>query len=613
MRLSRKLYLGFGLLIVLAIIQGGTAIWSMSSARASATGLAQEYTPQIVLAGRIQHETAMAGYFMRAYFASLDEKDYERGMERLAMLHQDFGDLKQLAARATLAKGLDEYIAALEGDVEEYEALCLRIHELSKGIVLARQNIRASATAFAIAVGKLRESFDADLVKEKGAYEAAGDPVPLKVANQLLWRHIRFGVLGGLEGRGVAAERDIWSAVAGNEQGGLDGVITQLDALQKAAGEQHTATRQEKNRVFTGAIVESVKTVRDMTAAIKEASAQLAAAGVERVAAFDRMLEHSANLMVAGERAIEAETAATSVLIDQAAVVQSVGMAAILLLGALASFAIVRGVTARIRDVSRELAEVGESLGRSLGDGAMTMASTSEALAKATARQSANLTETSDAVRNMSSMTGANAKNAQDTNRETAAVVRQIAEGSSAVKDMDSAMDEINDSAGKIGAIIKTIEEIAFQTNLLALNAAVEAARAGEAGKGFAVVADEVRTLAQRSAQAAGDTSGLIHGTVDRVKRGTEISSHLRDLFSGIEGSAQNVGRLVAEITRATDEQAQGVEQISGTIGEIDKDTKESAKFADEISDASSGMGDQGEKLLHATRELDALVHGRRE
>jgi len=108
-------------------------------------------------------------------------------------------------------------------------------------------------------------------------------------------------------------------------------------------------------------------------------------------------------------------------------------------------------------------------------------------------------------------------------------------------------MGEINDSAEKIGYIIKTIEGIIFQTDLFALNAAVKVARAGGAGKGFAVVADEVRNLAQRSGQAARDTAELIDGTVTRVRNDAEVAIKLDASFKGIDSGAKKSGGLWPE------------------------------------------------------------------
>ncbi|MCU0583737.1 MAG: methyl-accepting chemotaxis protein, partial [Syntrophales bacterium] len=137
--------------------------------------------------------------------------------------------------------------------------------------------------------------------------------------------------------------------------------------------------------------------------------------------------------------------------------------------------------------------------------------------------------------------------------------------------ELTQSMEDISKASDETSKIIKTIDEIAFQTNLLALNAAVEAARAGEAGAGFAVVANEVRNLAMRAAEAAKNTSVLIEGTVKKVREGSELVERTGGAFAEVSRSAAKVADLVAEIAAASSEQAQGIDQINKAVAEMDK------------------------------------------
>ncbi len=238
------------------------------------------------------------------------------------------------------------------------------------------------------------------------------------------------------------------------------------------------------------------------------------------------------------------------------------------------------------------------------------VSNSAQVLANGATAQASSLEETSTALSQMATMTRQNADNANKTHSTTTNNDKLITAGSTSVSNMSEAMAEINDSADKISRIIKTIEDIAFQTNLLALNAAVEAARAGEAGKGFAVVADEVRNLAGRSAQAARDTTELIEGTIERVRRGAGFASELNESFTEIETGSRAVTGLIGQITTATNEQANGVEQVSNAIGMMDKVTQSNAASAEESAAAAEQLEAQASHLNEMVESLMDIIEG---
>jgi methyl-accepting chemotaxis protein len=161
-------------------------------------------------------------------------------------------------------------------------------------------------------------------------------------------------------------------------------------------------------------------------------------------------------------------------------------------------------------------------------------------------------------------------------------------------------MASINESSKKIVDIIGVIDGIAFQTNILALNAAVEAARAGEQGRGFAVVAAEVRNLAQRSAAAAKEIKGLIDDSVGKVQAGSELVGEAGQTMQEIVGSVQRVTDIMGEITAASHEQTQGIEQINQAITQMDQVTQQNAALVEEAAAAAASLQEQAGGLVQS-------------
>jgi len=237
--------------------------------------------------------------------------------------------------------------------------------------------------------------------------------------------------------------------------------------------------------------------------------------------------------------------------------------------------------------------------------------SSSKSLSDGASQQAASLEETSSSLVEIASMTRRSTETAQKVKDASDQTWKAGQAGMNEMQALDTAIGDIKAGSDEVAKILKTIEEIAFQTNLLALNAAVEAARAGEAGAGFAVVAEEVRSLARRSAEAAKETAGKIENSVQRSTRGVQISREVAQRLQAIVDRARQVDEHLAGIASDAREQSQGIEQISSTVAAMDGVTQGNASTAEESASAAVQLNAQADALVLAVDRLRTLVDGK--
>ncbi|MBK7368178.1 MAG: DUF3365 domain-containing protein [Candidatus Eisenbacteria bacterium] len=253
----------------------------------------------------------------------------------------------------------------------------------------------------------------------------------------------------------------------------------------------------------------------------------------------------------------------------------------------------IEAVRAQVAGVLSELSGTVDDVHEAAGG----LASRAATLASGSQEQAASLEETAASLRAMTDTVRSNAEHSQEAKRIASHTRDQAEVGGEAVQAAVVAMSGITEASRRIADISTTIDEIAFQTNLLALNAAVEAARAGDQGRSFMVVANEVRALALRSADASKEIKTVITDTVSRVDEGNKLVGRAGTTLTGIISEVKQVATLVAEIASASSEQADGIEQVSRAVQQMDQVTQETASHTEEVDGTAQSLSGQADQL----------------
>jgi hypothetical protein len=266
-----------------------------------------------------------------------------------------------------------------------------------------------------------------------------------------------------------------------------------------------------------------------------------------------------------------------------------------------------RGLFRPIRQVVRELRESAVQVAAA----SRQISEAGQSLAAGSSRQAAGIQQASVSLEEISAMIRQNAENARTANGLVQDTRRQMEQTNETMGRLGGSIREIARSRDETSKIIKTIDEIAFQTNLLALNAAVESARAGAAGAGFGVVAEEVRNLALRSAEAARSTASWLEDARRRIEEGLRLVGDTEGAFEAVNLGSAKAADLVEEIAAASAEQAQGIEQVNAAVAGIDDVTRRNTSDAEESAAAAERMDARAAHVTQMLDDLLALVGGR--
>ncbi len=628
LKLGSKIGAGFGVLIVIAMILGGMAVLNMSRVGGESNHLAYQYLPEVKVSNQLERGSLLTMYAIRGYALSEDKAYLAQGRKELESLKAVLAKAKDLAAKYPALVKLRQSIEEAEAGMTRYDQLVSDTERADAGMDSAREAMDAGAKEYVEACLALRRDEDKALARDIAA--GAAQPV--------LRRHHRMiSLINEIIDLGNNIRVANFKSQAKRDEKLMRATLGRFAEIDSKLGEleplvQDPAGRQNFQAVHAGADA-------------YDAAMNKFLANWTKLGEVGRLREAAARrVLTVARKTAEAGLAHTQDVADRAASslslstwIMLVGLGVALVLGIIIAWVITRGITRpvlatgsalqaaaagdftfhldqahlkrgdEIGEMLRDVQKMADNLSHTVREATLaaeTVASSSseisqgnQDLSNRTQQQASAIEETASAIEEMTSSVKQNANNSQQANQLVKKTAEMAREGGEVVQKTVQAMQAVTESSKKIADIINVVNEIAFQTNLLALNAAVEAARAGEAGRGFAVVAGEVRNLAGRSASAAKEIQGLITDSVGKVEQGNDLVGESGRLLDEIIENVQNVADTMAEINAASQEQAQGIDEINRAVAQMDEAVQQNAALVEEAASASENTAAAAEEL----------------
>ena len=594
MTLGKRISIGFGVLVFITLLLGTIGVINMRNAAAGAEKLASIYAPEVQVASEVFKEANQIRYEIRAFM--MQDND-----TALANAKKGFVELQKYLAQAQELGKKYNLKALLENESKATKALNEYMTTIGRAEKILERK-RSTATLMTNNANIFMKNAEDYLSNQNAQMK---QEMQAKIdTNKLFERLEKITKINEVIDLGNAARISGQRAQVRRDIAVLETGVKSFEVIYKNINDLKATTTRPAN-------LEQLKAV-ETAAKNYESALRLFITILQETAAESALLVKLAGeVLGAAEAVVDLGIKNTVDIANESN--DSLGMASLIMIVGLVLALILSGVVAFL--IIRSIVKIVTESVKSLSEGTAQVVSASEqissasvSLAEGASSQASSVEEVSATIEQATASNNQNAENSREANLLAQHSNDAAKVGNQRVGDLMIAMEKITESSQKISRIIKTIDEIAFQTNLLALNAAVEAARAGEHGLGFAVVAEEVKNLAERSAGAAKEITGIIEASIDQVKAGTDVANKTKESFTEILNGIKKTSDLIGEIAISAKEQAEGMNQIATAMGSVDQITQQNASASEETAAAAEELNAQALSMLDNVSELAALA-----
>ncbi len=595
MTLGKRISVGFAILVGIMLVLGLIGVMNMRNAAINSAKLSEIYAPEVRVASEVFKAANEARYNVRAFTQRDDEKalaeakkwfvELQKGLAQAGELGKKYNLHALIENQSKASKSTAEYLAS----VERSEKVLVRKKKSDQALV-------DNAPIMMENVGKYVESVKQNQIDELKATTVYKDRIVERIDKIIAANRLSL-LIGDVRTGGQRAQLK-------NDMSVAKTTLDKFPEIFKIVQDLISQTRNPQTIEILKTIVNAAKlyesALKDLIAIMQDTEMENA---LRRKAAAEVIEAAEAVVNLGLKNTIDLSNESDASL-DVATIVMIVGLILALIISVALAFFMIRSIVKILTDSVKSLSE-GTTQVVSASE---QISSASVSLAEGASSQASSVEEVSATIEQATASNNQNAENSREANILAQHSNDAAKVGNQRVGELMGAMEKITDSSQKIAKIIKTIDEIAFQTNLLALNAAVEAARAGEHGLGFAVVAEEVKNLAERSAGAAKEITGIIEASIDQVKAGTEVANKTKESFTEILNGIKKTSDLIGEIAISAKEQAEGMNQIATAMGSVDQITQQNASASEETAAAAEELNAQSLAMLQNVADIAALA-----